>query len=140
MLTRRDFTMIAAGIALALAMLPDDSPPTLINTVPSAMTELLRVRSVPRNVRVVNLGGEALSGQLVDAVYGLPQIKRVWNLYGPTETNVCTFAQIPATIPDDRTMPYPIGLPCSIDGLPSPADGAPRSIDGARRAISRGQV
>ncbi|PYX72535.1 MAG: D-alanine--poly(phosphoribitol) ligase [Acidobacteria bacterium] len=36
-----------------------------------------------------------------------------FNLYGPTETNVCTFARIPTPIPPDRTQPYPIGWPCS---------------------------
>jgi amino acid adenylation domain-containing protein len=36
-----------------------------------------------------------------------------FNLYGPTETNVCTFARIPASVPDDRTEPYPIGFTCS---------------------------
>ena len=36
-----------------------------------------------------------------------------YNLYGPTETNVCTYARIPTPIPEDRTEPYPIGWPCS---------------------------
>jgi amino acid adenylation domain-containing protein len=36
-----------------------------------------------------------------------------YNLYGPTETNVCTFATIPTPIPEERTEPYPIGWPCS---------------------------
>jgi amino acid adenylation domain-containing protein len=40
-----------------------------------------------------------------------PQAK-LWNLYGPTETNVCTAYPIPATISDDRTEPYPIGPVC----------------------------
>lgn len=35
-----------------------------------------------------------------------------YNLYGPTETNVCTFAKIPTPIPEDRSEPYPIGWPC----------------------------
>jgi amino acid adenylation domain-containing protein len=35
-----------------------------------------------------------------------------YNLYGPTETNVCTFARIPRTIPADRVDPYPIGHLC----------------------------
>ena len=35
-----------------------------------------------------------------------------FNLYGPTETNVCTFARIPHSIPPDRTEPYPIGHVC----------------------------
>jgi amino acid adenylation domain-containing protein len=36
----------------------------------------------------------------------------LYNLYGPTETNVCTFARIPLPVPADRTEPYPIGPPC----------------------------
>lgn len=38
---------------------------------------------------------------------------RYFNLYGPTETNVCTWYEIPPTIPDDRIEPYPIGKTCS---------------------------
>ena len=52
-----------------------------------------------------------------------------YNLYGPTETNVCTYAPIPKPIPEDRTEPYPIGWTCShchalvldTDNLPVPA-------------------
>lgn len=36
-----------------------------------------------------------------------------YNLYGPTETNVCTYAAIPTPIPEERTEPYPIGWACS---------------------------
>ncbi|MEP6508743.1 MAG: AMP-binding protein, partial [Gemmatimonadales bacterium] len=47
--------------------------------------------------------------------------KRLWsrpkyyNLYGPTETNVCTYYEIPEEIPEDRTEPFPIGYKCSDD-------------------------
>jgi amino acid adenylation domain-containing protein len=37
---------------------------------------------------------------------------RMWNFYGPTETNVCTAHPIPETIPADRSAPYPIGRVC----------------------------
>jgi acyl-coenzyme A synthetase/AMP-(fatty) acid ligase len=37
----------------------------------------------------------------------------MWNLYGPTETNVCTAHAIPKTIPEDRIELYPIGKVCS---------------------------
>jgi amino acid adenylation domain-containing protein len=37
---------------------------------------------------------------------------RMWNLYGPTETNVCTAYPIPQVIPADRDEPYPIGRVC----------------------------
>lgn len=36
-----------------------------------------------------------------------------YNLYGPTETNVCTYAPIPLPVPESRTEPYPIGGACS---------------------------
>jgi len=34
------------------------------------------------------------------------------NLYGPTETNVCTYHRIPDHVEEDRTGPYPIGRVC----------------------------
>jgi amino acid adenylation domain-containing protein len=37
---------------------------------------------------------------------------RYFNLYGPTETNVCTYHEIPQVVPDERTDPYPIGKVC----------------------------
>jgi amino acid adenylation domain-containing protein len=52
-----------------------------------------------------------------------------YNLYGPTETNVCTFARIPTPIPQDRAEPYPIGWPCShCDALVLDSEGQP--VDG----------
>jgi acyl-CoA synthetase (AMP-forming)/AMP-acid ligase II len=36
-----------------------------------------------------------------------------YNLYGPTETNVCTYYPIPSKIPDNQTRPFPIGKTCS---------------------------
>ncbi|WP_435008887.1 amino acid adenylation domain-containing protein [Tundrisphaera lichenicola] len=38
---------------------------------------------------------------------------QMWNLYGPTETNVCTAFPIPPTIDDDREAPFPIGPTCA---------------------------
>jgi amino acid adenylation domain-containing protein len=67
----------------------------------------------------------------------LRQLKKAWpgpsyfNLYGPTETNVCTFARIPESIPDDRTAPYPIGPACS--------HCAPLVLDEEQRQVAPGQ-
>jgi amino acid adenylation domain-containing protein len=36
-----------------------------------------------------------------------------YNLYGPTETNVCTCHEIPHAIPEERSEPFPIGAACS---------------------------
>src|ERR1700685_3816696 len=58
---------------------------TLVNTVPSAMAELVRLKALPRSVRVVNLAGEALSPMLVKQVYAQETVNKVFNLYGPSE-------------------------------------------------------
>jgi amino acid adenylation domain-containing protein len=64
-------------------------------------------------LRLVLFAGE------VFPVKHLRHVTRCWphadyyNLYGPTETNVCTFARIPLPVPDERTQPYPIGPACS---------------------------
>jgi amino acid adenylation domain-containing protein len=36
----------------------------------------------------------------------------MWNLFGPTETNVCTAFPIPRQIDSDRSQPFPIGSVC----------------------------
>jgi amino acid adenylation domain-containing protein len=62
--------------------------------------------------RLVLFAGEVFPiGQLRKLRKLLPAA-RLWNLYGPTETNVCTAHPIPAVIPDDRTDPFPIGRVC----------------------------
>ncbi|HSD45842.1 MAG TPA: amino acid adenylation domain-containing protein, partial [Pyrinomonadaceae bacterium] len=77
--------IILANNALQLPELPAANEVTLINTVPSAMAELLRMRAVPDSVRVVNLAGEPLADELVAEIYATTRVERVYNLYGPTE-------------------------------------------------------
>src|SRR5215212_3099852 len=67
---------------------------TLVNTVPSAMAELVRSESVPETVRVVNLAGEALGRRLVEQVYETTCAEAVWDLYGPTEDTVYSTAAL----------------------------------------------
>jgi len=64
-------------------------------------------------LRMVLFAGEVFPIKHLRALKGMIPHPRYFNLYGPTETNVCTFHEIPATIPDDRTDPYPIGRTCS---------------------------
>jgi amino acid adenylation domain-containing protein len=71
---------------LDLLSWPGDLDVSLINTVPSAAKELVRFRRFPRATRVVNLAGEALHQDLVDAIYeAAPEVEKVFNLYGPSE-------------------------------------------------------
>nr|QEO74124.1 AMP-dependent synthetase and ligase [uncultured bacterium] len=69
----------------ALADLPAGAEVTLINTVPSAMAELLRNDSLPASVRTINLAGEALPRSLADRAYARAETDRLCNLYGPSE-------------------------------------------------------
>jgi non-ribosomal peptide synthetase component F len=78
-------TVILAENAIALPTLPARDQVTLINTVPSAMTALVNVDGVPSSVRVVNLAGEPLPNKLVQDVYQLGMVQKVYNLYGPSE-------------------------------------------------------
>jgi amino acid adenylation domain-containing protein len=102
-------------------------PVSLINTVPSAIAELLRAGAVPPSVRTVNLAGEPLPTALVNELYALPHVERVNDLYGPSEdTTYSTWstrlADAPPTIgrPIANTRAYvldahrqlaPLGVP-----------------------------
>ena len=78
-------TVILAENVLALPELAARSEVTLVNTVPSAAAELVRSGGLPGSVRVVCLAGEALKRSLADALYALPQVEKLYNLYGPSE-------------------------------------------------------
>jgi acyl-coenzyme A synthetase/AMP-(fatty) acid ligase/acyl carrier protein len=104
----------------------------LIDTVPSAMAELLRAGAVPPSVTIVNLAGEPLRRDLVSRVYELPHVEAVYNLYGPSEDT--TFSTIsnpqrneareptigrPITngrlyVLDRRLRPVPVGVPGEV--------------------------
>src|SRR5262249_21918838 len=93
----------------ALPQLPAASEVTLINTVPSAMGELLELDGVPASVRCIILGGEALPHTLAKQVYQKRAVERLYNLYGPTEATVySTWALVPAGAPDGPTIGRPI--------------------------------
>ncbi len=125
----RGGTVILADNALHLPTLPHAEAVTLINTVPSAMTELVRSGEVPANVRVVNLAGEPLKNELVQRVYASGAVEKVFNLYGPSEdTTYSTWDLIAkgataeptigrpvsntqAYIVDRHLSPVPVGTP-----------------------------
>lgn len=81
-------------------------PTALVRMLSSANASLLAASPL----RVVLFAGEVFPtkhlGRLRDAVPGAD----LYNLYGPTETNVCTFHQVSAD--DVPTGPVPIGRPC----------------------------
>jgi amino acid adenylation domain-containing protein len=96
------FAPLAWGGSLVLARdvleLAEPTAPAgvrLVNTVPSAMSELLAAGAVPSGVETVCLAGEPLTSTLAERVWRLPGVRRLLNLYGPTEdTTYSTWAEI----------------------------------------------
>lgn len=69
-----------------LALTEDEGlRPTLVNTVPSALNVLLQRAAVPETTRVLNVAGEPLSKELVNAAFDRTRVERLHNLYGPSE-------------------------------------------------------
>jgi amino acid adenylation domain-containing protein/non-ribosomal peptide synthase protein (TIGR01720 family) len=91
----RGGSVILAQNALSLPTLPTANQVTLINTVPSAIAELLRLKGIPPGVRTINLAGESLQNQIVQQLYRQTNVRKVFNLYGPSEdTTYSTFSLI----------------------------------------------
>jgi acyl-coenzyme A synthetase/AMP-(fatty) acid ligase len=82
------------------------------------------------SVRMVLFAGEVFPIVHLRAVKELWPRPRYFNLYGPTETNVCTWYEVPPRIPAERTEPFPIGKVCShLQGL---------VVDERDREVARG--
>jgi amino acid adenylation domain-containing protein len=89
---------------------------TVWYSVPSILVSMLDVGELERHglptVRILFFAGE---------VFSTPQLRRLrralpragmYNLFGPTETNVCTYYEVRQEIPAERTAPIPIGRAC----------------------------
>jgi len=98
--------VIVAENALALPGLAAAKEVRMINTVPSAIRQLLRIKGVPESVQVVNLAGEPLATSLVDQIHGETAVEKVYDLYGPTETT--TYSTFTRRNPGERAT---IGRP-----------------------------
>jgi amino acid adenylation domain-containing protein len=85
---------------------------TVWYSVPSALILLSRaaeVGSLPR-LRSVVFAGEVYPTKHLRSLRALVPDAALWNLYGPTETNVCTYYRVGELPEDDR--PIPIGRAC----------------------------
>lgn len=112
---------------LQLPSLPAAKDVTLVNTVPSAIKELVRLHAMPSSVCTVTLAGEPLGVNLVKEIYQLPGVAKVYDLYGPSETTTYSTwslrrADGPYTIGrpiantqiyllDRNRQPVPLGIP-----------------------------
>ncbi|MDN5753515.1 MAG: amino acid adenylation domain-containing protein, partial [Nitrosospira sp.] len=64
-------------------------------------------------LRLVLFAGEVFPVRHLRTLTTLLPKPRYFNLYGPTETNVCTFYELSLPIPEARTVPFPIGRVCA---------------------------
>jgi amino acid adenylation domain-containing protein len=64
-------------------------------------------------LRMVCFAGEVFPVKHLRSLKELWRKPRYFNLYGPTETNVCTWYEIPPQVPPERTEAYPIGQVCA---------------------------
>ena len=89
---------------------------TIWYSTPSILSLLAQFGGLGRvdctSLRLVLFAGEVFPVKHLRDITGRWPQAAFYNLYGPTETNVCTFAEIPLPVPPDRTIPYPIGWAC----------------------------
>jgi len=88
---------------------------TVWYSVPSALILLLThldLRQLPLDhLRLVLFAGEVFPVKYLRQLREAVPHAALFNLYGPTETNVCTYYEV-RDVPPDRTEPFPIGRAC----------------------------
>ncbi len=88
---------------------------TIWYSVPSALISMVEQGELARigwpSARVILFAGEVFPTPALRALRRALPHARLWNLYGPTETNVCTYFEV-GEIADGETKPIPIGRVC----------------------------
>ncbi len=104
---------------------------TVWYSVPSAITLMMEhgdlLASSPGTLRALLFAGESFPMKYLRRLReAWPQLV-MWNLYGPTETNVCTAYQVPSPIDPDWTS-IPIGHAVSGDRCWAQASGGEAQV------------
>jgi amino acid adenylation domain-containing protein/non-ribosomal peptide synthase protein (TIGR01720 family) len=87
--------LVLVDNALELPSVPEAEGVRSASMVPTAAAELVRTGGIPRSVRTLNLGGEALPADVAKELYELEHVETVRNLYGPTEdTTYSTYSVV----------------------------------------------
>ena len=112
----RLFTSVEAMLAPHLVRTVRSLGITVWYSVPSVLTAMMETGGLEQgglpSVRTLLFAGEVFpTPQLRRLRQALPQAQ-LWNLFGPTETNVCTAYCVPPVLPPGDA-PIPIGHACS---------------------------
>jgi len=124
-------TLIPEGLGMfptRLADLIERERLTVWYSVPSILTLLLTRGSLSERdlsaLRWILFAGEVFPVKHLRELTRMLPVPRYANLYGPTETNVVTWYEVPP-LPDDRVEPIPIGKACAnTDCIVLDEDGA----------------
>ncbi len=104
---------------LTLAQIIEERALTVWYSTPSTLRLLTGYGRLDRrnhsSLRLVLFAGEVFPAGPLNALRAHWPAPRFFNLYGPTETNVCTFFELPQSLDASRTTPYPIGHACDGD-------------------------
>jgi amino acid adenylation domain-containing protein len=134
----------ATRLPASLSKLMADERLTIWYSVPYALIQLLQRGGLGARdlstLRWVLFAGEPFpTKHLRQLMAALPQA-RFSNLYGPTETNVCTYFHVPP-LPADSDEPIPIGRPCAnVEALVVDAADQPVSAGQTGELLIRGPV
>jgi len=106
-----------AGNPLALAETLAKKEISVLNATPYPLSHISASGKKQKHnyskLRLVLFAGEVFPlSNLKKLKEALPQAE-MYNLYGPTETNVCTWYKIPAVIDSTQTEAFPIGKTCT---------------------------
>ena len=90
---------------------------TVWYSAPSILSLLVQYGSLEKydysRLRMILFAGEVFPVKHLRTLTDKLPKPRYFNLYGPTETNVCTYYEVPSKIAEDRTEPFPIGKACN---------------------------
>jgi len=100
-----------------LAALIADETITIWYSAPSILALLAQFGKLDRHdyaaLHTVLFAGEVFPIRHLRSLCAQLPAPRYLNLYGPTETNVCTFFEVTTPISEERLIPVPIGKACS---------------------------
>ncbi len=138
------YTCLTAGATLVLVEPKISRAPRLLArwiaehqisvwySAPSILSMLAQYGRLDRlsfpELRTVLFAGEVFPIGNLRRLRELWSHPRFFNLYGPTETNVCTAFEIPGEIDPERTNAFPIGVACSHVQVRVVAGEPPRAV------------
>ncbi len=131
-----------APFPLELARWIEETGITIWYSVPSALIRLLQLGQLERfeykQLRVMNFAGEVFPVKHLRPVMDRFKHAAFYNLYGPTETNVCTYLAVPRPLPEEISE-LSIGHAClNFDAFAVTEDGKKAALGQEGELVIRG--